>query len=154
MDLKKPQPKKIIKTPKSVLKQKPETLANYSFAEHYGALRSAVLWSALSYLCGIVIAYYYATDSYRLLSKPLFEALVSHHGDTIMLHRFIYTGISEAFFTYMDLAFYLGFVIAFPFIAYQIYSFFAPALYKNERRLLAPYLFAAPILFIFGGLFA
>ena len=42
--------------------------------------------------------------------------------------------------------------LAFPLIAYQIYKFVAPGLYKNERQAFRPYLFATFLLFILGAL--
>jgi len=66
----------------------------------------------------------------------------------------IYTGLTEAFVTYLKLATFAGFLVSFPFIASQIYLFLAPGLYKGERKMLLPYLTAAPILFITGAAFA
>ncbi len=143
-----------VKKQKKIQKRQPEILVRYSFAEHYTALRSVVLWSVVVYLVATIIAYYYAADVYNFLSKPLLLAFEQYHGSNLAPRRFIYTGITEAFFTYMNLAFYLGFILSFPIIAYQVYSFFAPALYQKERRLLLPYLFLAPILFGVGVLFA
>ena len=148
MDLK---PRKQQRTPKHQEKQRYEILPHYSFAEHYAELRSAILWSVAAYILGTVVAYYYAANIYHLLSQPLLEALEQNQTAG---RRFIYTGISEAFFTYMNLAFYFGFVLSFPVIAYKIYSFLAPALYKKERRLMMPYLFLAPVLFGLGAFFA
>jgi sec-independent protein translocase protein TatC len=91
------------------------------------------------------ISYLYATDIYTFLVKPLAEA----YNDTN--HKLIYTGLTEAFFTHMKIAFFSGFVLSFPMLAYQLYFFIAPGLYKEERFVILPYLFIAPILFTFGA---
>ena len=48
--------------------------------------------------------------------------------------RLIYTGLTEAFTTYIKLALWSGCFLAFPIIAAQIWMFVAPGLYKTERR--------------------
>jgi sec-independent protein translocase protein TatC len=63
----------------------------------------------------------------------------------------IYTGLTEAFFTYLKVAFWAGFCLAFPIVASQVWMFVAPGLFKNERKAFLPYLVATPILFIIGG---
>ena len=63
----------------------------------------------------------------------------------------IYTGLTEAFFTYIKVSFWAAICLAFPVIAIQIWKFVAPGLYKNERRAFLPYLFATPVLFMMGA---
>jgi sec-independent protein translocase protein TatC len=57
----------------------------------------------------------------------------------------------ELFFTKVKLAGIAGLAVAFPFIAYQLYRFVAPGLYKNERNAFAPFLLASPVLFLMGA---
>ena len=65
----------------------------------------------------------------------------------------IYTGLTEAFFTYVKVAFWAGTFITFPFVATQLWLFIAPGLYKNEKEAFLPFLAATPILFFAGGAF-
>ena len=67
--------------------------------------------------------------------------------------RMIYTGLTEAFFTYVKVAFWAGAFITFPFVATQLWLFIAPGLYRNEKEALLPFLAATPILFFAGGAF-
>ena len=67
--------------------------------------------------------------------------------------RMIYTGMTEAFFTYVKVAFWGGAFITFPFVATQLWLFIAPGLYRNEKEALLPFLAATPILFFAGGAF-
>jgi len=41
-------------------------------------------------------------------------------------------------------------ILAFPLLAYQVWAFVRPGLYKNERLAFAPFLVAAPVLFAAG----
>ena len=64
----------------------------------------------------------------------------------------IYTAPHEFFFTKLKLALFGAVFLAFPIIAYQIYKFVAPGLYKNEREAFRPYLLWTFLLFILGAL--
>ncbi|MDE2487782.1 MAG: twin-arginine translocase subunit TatC, partial [Alphaproteobacteria bacterium] len=63
----------------------------------------------------------------------------------------IATGPLEVFFTKVKLAGFGGVVLAFPVLAWQVYAFVAPGLYKRERRAFLPFLVAAPLLFVLGA---
>jgi sec-independent protein translocase protein TatC len=57
----------------------------------------------------------------------------------------------EMLFVKLKLAFVMALAVGFPFIAYQVYSFVAPGLYKNERMAVLPFLFVMPPLFAAGA---
>ncbi len=57
----------------------------------------------------------------------------------------------EQFFTNIKLSAFAAIVVAFPIIAWQLYRFVAPGLYKNERNAFLPFLIASPVLFLMGS---
>ena len=61
---------------------------------------------------------------------------------------------TESFFTAFKIALLVGFVIASPFVFYQVWKFIEPALYEEEKRLVVPFVFFTTIFFISGALFA
>ena len=63
----------------------------------------------------------------------------------------ISTAPLEFFFTKLKLAGFGAVVLTFPVLAWQVYAFVAPGLYKKERRAFLPFLLAAPILFLMGA---
>jgi sec-independent protein translocase protein TatC len=63
----------------------------------------------------------------------------------------VFTAPLEFFFTKVKLAGLGAVVLAFPILAWQIYAFVAPGLYKRERRAFLPFLVAAPVLFVMGA---
>lgn len=65
--------------------------------------------------------------------------------------QFIFTAPLEFFFTRLKLSAFGAIVLAFPIIAWQVYAFVAPGLYKRERRAFLPFLLAAPLLFLAGA---
>jgi len=63
----------------------------------------------------------------------------------------VFTAPLEFFFTKVKLAGLGAVVLAFPVLAWQVYAFVAPGLYKRERRAFLPFLLAAPVLFVLGA---
>jgi sec-independent protein translocase protein TatC len=57
----------------------------------------------------------------------------------------------EQFFTNIKLSAFGAIILAFPIIAWQLYRFVAPGLYKKERNAFLPFLIASPILFLVGA---
>jgi sec-independent protein translocase protein TatC len=47
-----------------------------------------------------------------------------------------------------------GLGLAFPVIAYQLWRFVAPGLYKSEKNAFLPFIIASPVMFILGAAFA
>ena len=62
----------------------------------------------------------------------------------------IATAPMEVFFTNLRIAMFGGIIVSFPVLAFQLYRFVAPGLYKRERMAFLPFLFAAPVLFVLG----
>ena len=109
-------------------------------------MRNRLFWSLGAILIGFLICYYFKFQIFGFLVHPLAVALKGKPD-----RHLIYTGLYEAFFTYIKLSFWAGFCLAFPVVATQIWKFVAPGLYKNERRAFYPYLFATPVLFVMGA---
>ncbi|MNX67744.1 Sec-independent protein translocase protein TatC [compost metagenome] len=65
--------------------------------------------------------------------------------------KLIYTAPLEFLFTKMKLAGLGAVIIAFPVLAWQLYRFVAPGLYRNEKGAFLPFLIAAPVLFLLGA---
>jgi sec-independent protein translocase protein TatC len=65
----------------------------------------------------------------------------------------IFTGLPEAFFTYLKVAFLAGLMLAAPVIIYEFWIFVAPGLYDKEKKLLLPIVFLSTFFFMGGALF-
>lgn len=123
----------------------PEELAALPFLAHALELRRRLAISFLAILAGFVVCYFFASDLYAFLVRPLASAMQGED------RRLIYTGLTEAFVTYLRLALWGGCFLAFPVIAAQIWFFVAPGLYRAERRAFLPFLIATPLLFLLGA---
>ena len=65
--------------------------------------------------------------------------------------RVVFTAPLEFFIAKIKLAGFGAVVLAFPVLAWQLYRFVAPGLYRKERNAFAPFLLAAPVLFLTGA---
>ncbi len=114
--------------------------------EHLVELRQRLLWAFGAMGLGTALCFVFVDEIYSFLVQPLADAMGP--GDT---QRLIYTGLTEAFFTYVKVAFFAGIFLTFPVLLTQLWLFIAPGLYKNERRAVLPFLVATPVLFFLGG---
>ena len=111
-------------------------------ANHLIELRKRLIWIFLAMAVGTGICFMFAEHIYGFLVQPLANA-----GS----NRLIYTGLTEAFFTYMKVSFFAGVFLTFPILLIQLWRFIAPGLYKKERSAFLPFLIATPLLFFTGG---
>lgn len=116
---------------------------------HLIELRARVMRIGVVWILATCVCYLFAADIYQFFLRPLAAAF--GEGSS---HRLIATSLPETFITYLKLALYGGFFMAFPYIASEVYMFLAPGLFKHERRLIAPYLVFAPLLFFMGAAMA
>ncbi len=65
--------------------------------------------------------------------------------------RFIFTSPQEAFLTYVKVGFFVSLCISLPFLAYQIWAFVGPGLYRKEKRVALPFMLVFPFLFSLGA---
>jgi sec-independent protein translocase protein TatC len=117
--------------------------------DHLIELRRRLMYSVLAFLVLFAPSWYFSKTIYGFLAVPLARILAEHSNG-----HFIYTDLTEAFFTDLRVAFWTAICLSFPVIASQLWMFVAPGLYKKERAAFLPYLFATPILFILGGCLA
>ncbi len=103
-----------------------------------------IVWGVLLMFLPLML---YAKELYALLAQPLLRMLPE---GTSM----IATEVASPFFTPIKLAALLAFVLAMPWVLYQVWAFVAPGLYKNERRLVMPLMASSTLLFYGGIAFA
>ena len=118
--------------------------------EHLVELRRRLIWSSVGLLIAFGVCYHFSGQIYSFLAQPLADILEKQNGG----HRLIFTGLTEAFFTYIKVAFFGAAFISFPLVASQIWLFVAPGLYRSEKRAFLPFLVATPILFLAGAALA
>ncbi len=118
--------------------------------DHLIELRRRLLWSMVALLLTFFVCYHFSDVIFSFLAEPLAAVLEAQGGG----RRLIYTHLTEAFFTYIKVAFFGAACLSFPIVAGQVWMFVAPGLYRSEKRAFAPFLLATPILFVMGAALA
>ncbi len=117
--------------------------------DHLAELRRRLMWSAVAFVLAFLVCYYFSRHIYDFLAAPLAHALEARGQKP----ELIYTGLYEAFFTYIKVSLFGAAFISFPVVATQIWLFVAPGLYKREKQAMLPFLLVTPLLFFAGGAF-
>ncbi|MBP9046674.1 MAG: twin-arginine translocase subunit TatC [Tabrizicola sp.] len=115
--------------------------------EHLAELRNRILYSIAAFTAAFLFAWVFWKPVFDLLSAPLCNVLVAR-GQQCQL---VLIKMQEGFFVSMKIGLWGGFALAFPVIAYQLYRFVAPGLYRSEKAAFLPFLVASPIMFCLGG---
>jgi len=121
--------------------------ASASFIAHLLELRTRLLHSAIALLLVFVCLFPWAGDLYALLAKPLLAKLPAGG-------QMIATDVTTPFFVPLKVAMMAAFLVALPYILYQVWRFVAPGLYAHEKRLVVPLIVASTLLFFCGMSFA
>ncbi|MEE4359688.1 MAG: twin-arginine translocase subunit TatC [Desulfococcaceae bacterium] len=116
------------------------------FLSHLEELRDRLIRCMLAIGAGFCIAYAFKEKLFEILLHPLLQ--VMGKGETL-----IFTGLPEAFFTYLKVALLAGAMLASPVILYQFWMFVAPGLYQKEKKVLLPIVFLSTLFFVGGSLF-
>ncbi|KIE17077.1 preprotein translocase subunit TatC [Smithella sp. SC_K08D17] len=117
-----------------------------SLTEHLVELRKRLTNSLIALGIGFGVCYYYKDWIFDIVTRPLTQVLPKNS-------YLVYTGLTEAFFTYMKVAFFASLIITSPFILYQIWKFIVPGLLPKERKYVVPFVISSSLLFITGVLF-
>lgn len=119
--------------------------------EHLNELRSRLIKALLAFIFAAIGCFFIAGPLFNILVEPFIDAFKTH--GVTEDPRLIYTAPLEFFFVKLKIALFAGLFVSFPIMAWQVYAFVAPGLYKNERGAFWPFLVAAPVLFTLGVLF-
>ncbi len=122
-------------------------MQQYTIAEHLTELKKRLAFIGIFFVLASIICYYFSNGIYNFILEPLAQS--SNYDQ----RKVIYTGLGEAFFTYLKLSFWSAFLLIIPVICYQIYGFISPGLIDREKKIIAPLLVLAPLLFYLGGFF-
>ncbi|MBC7724530.1 MAG: twin-arginine translocase subunit TatC [Burkholderiaceae bacterium] len=115
-----------------------------SFAEHLIELRKRLFRAAISIVVGAIAGFILAKFVLDALRVPIVEIAQSRNASLN------YDSITGAFDLQMQIAIYVGIVIASPVWLYQIFAYITPALTRKEKRYTFGFFFSAVPLFIAG----
>ncbi len=118
--------------------------------DHLVELRTRLMWSLAAFCVAFVISYHFSGQIYMFLAQPLVSVMHARGEQATM----VYTALYEQFLTQIKVALFMAAFISFPIVAIQIWMFVAPGLYRSEKRVVAPFLVATPVLFVAGAALA
>lgn len=119
--------------------------------EHLAELRNRLIWSVAAFVGGMILCFIVAEPILKFMLSPIEKAMRALGNANPVMQ---YTAPQEYFFTLMHIAMVGGLMVSFPVIAYQLWRFVAPGLYRSEKQAFLPFLIASPVLFVVGGAFA
>ena len=118
-----------------------------TFISHLIELRSRLLRAIVAVIIVFAALFYFAKDIYAVLAQPLLRVLPQ--GSTM-----IATDVTGTFLVPLKVTLMASFLIALPYVLYQMWAFVAPGLYHHEKRLALPVIFSSVIFFALGMAFA
>lgn len=119
--------------------------------EHLAELRNRLIWSVGAFLIAMILCFVVAEPILDFLLGPIEKAMRDLGNPNPVMQ---YTAPQEYFFTLVQISVVAGLMVSFPVIAYHLWRFVAPGLYRNEKSAFLPFLIASPALFILGATFA
>ncbi len=113
-----------------------------TFGDHLDELRGVIIRCLAVTLVLMVVAFVFKDEVFTVILYPKADDL-----------QLINTAVTGQFVIHMMVSFYVGLIGAMPYILYQLFSFIAPGLYQQERRLAIRIVVSAYIMFAVGVLF-
>ncbi len=113
---------------------------------HLEELRKRIKFVLIAVGIGFGVSYFFSKELFDVLMLPLVEALPPES-------TLIFTGVAEAFITYIKVALVSAIFLSTPVILHQLWTFLAPALYANEKKSFFPIILFSTFFFVGGALF-
>lgn len=119
-----------------------------SFISHLVELRDRLMRSliAIAVVLGVLCIYPGPGEIYDILAAPLTKALPEGT-------KMVAIGVITPFMVPLKVTAMVAFVLALPFILFQVWGFIAPGLYAHEKRLGIPLIVSSTFLFVSGMAF-
>lgn len=117
-----------------------------SFISHLIELRSRLMKAALVVIVVFLCLMPWAGTIYDYLALPMMQSLPQGS-------KMIATGVITPFLIPVKVTMLVAFIIALPWVLYQMWAFVAPGLYAHEKKLIAPLVISSSVLFIAGVAF-
>lgn len=125
----------------------PSEEAQETFISHLVELRNRLLRAIIAVVAVLLCIVPFAKDIYALLAAPLLKVLPA--GATM-----IATDVTGTFLVPLKVSAMAAFLIALPYVLWQMWAFVAPGLYHHEKKLALPVLVSSFLFFLIGMSFA
>jgi sec-independent protein translocase protein TatC len=117
--------------------------------EHLAELRLRLRNAAIAFVVAMIASFYFVVRFFEVLTRPVRRGMIKAGFDPIInIQR-----VTEPFWVYTKLAIIAGVIIASPLVAWELWKFIAPGLYKKEKRLAGTITGATALCFAGGVVF-
>lgn len=123
-----------------------EELPRMGFFEHLEEFRKRLIICLVAVFVALLASWSWAAEIFEFLARPLRRVLPP--GQNLS-----YTTLTEPFLMYFRVALFAGIIAASPILLWQLWQFVAPALYRNEKRYVWPFVLAGVVFFLGGCAF-
>ena len=119
-----------------------------TFISHLVELRNRLVKAIIgvAIVCAALFAWPGPADIYDFIARPMIASLP-------VGSKMIATGVISPFLVPMKVTLVLSFILALPWVFYQVWAFIAPGLYQHEKRLVMPLVVSSSALFMSGVAF-
>ena len=125
-----------------------------TFWDHLEELRRVLLRCIAVVALFAVLAFAFKDEVFAIIFAPKGSDFLPRIFGSSPDIQLINTELTRQFVIHMMTSFYVGIVVAAPYILYELYRFISPALYQNERRYSTPLVISSYIMFMLGTLFS
>ncbi len=129
-------------TPREIesVQEDQDSSGEMSLVDHLQELRKRLIVCVVVVLAASIACYFFAVDLVHIITAPA--------------GKLYYMNPAEAFFTYLKVSFFAGFLVSLPVVFYQLWAFVVPALTKQERTASLFLVPASLVLFFIGLAFS
>ncbi len=122
--------------------------AEETFISHLIELRDRLVKAiiGIGIVCAALFAWPGPSRIYDFIARPMIASLP-------VGAKMIATGVISPFLVPMKVTLVLAFILALPWVFYQLWAFIAPGLYAHEKRLVLPLVISSSFLFMSGVAF-
>jgi sec-independent protein translocase protein TatC len=134
----------------AVLRRKSKTDGRMSLGDHLRELRRRFVIAATAIAVGSVLGWVEYARLFDAIMAPLRKMAQERHG----LVNINFGGITQPFTVQLQVALFIGVIVASPVWLFQVWGFIVPGLTKREKRTSLAFIGAAVPLFLSGCLLA
>lgn len=125
-----------------------------TFWDHLEELRRVLLRCIIVVALFAFLAFLFKDEVFFVIFAPKSPHFLPAIFGTSPDVQLINTELTRQFIVHMTTSFYVGIIVAAPYIIFELYRFISPALYENERRYTTPLVIASYFMFMLGVLFS
>lgn len=137
-----------------------------TFWDHLEELRHVLFRIAVVIVLLMLIAFLFKDELFAIVLAPKNADFIIYHlfcriADAVCMPslcpeafyvKIINTQLAAQFITHMSVSFYAGFLLASPYVIYQLFRFVSPALYEDEKKYSTRVIGWGYVLFVMGVL--